>query len=280
VPAEVVEATFSPRGPYDLRRMRRDGLWRAALPGGGEALAWQRHDGAVTVRATDEPGLVRARFMLALDDDHGGFHRRFGADPLLGPSLRRLHGLRPLRVATVAHARLRAACGQLVSGSYARQIEGSILRLAGSRAPTAAELSRLSPAQLRARGLATHRASALVRVLRGGDLEALHDVPTAVVLRRLTRERGFGPWSCGVVCLEGLGRWDHGKVGDLALIKLLSSLEGRWVEAAETAALLARYEEWQGLAGVYLMAGYSAGVVPGADRDGWRLPRQRAARAA
>jgi 3-methyladenine DNA glycosylase/8-oxoguanine DNA glycosylase len=273
----VVEATFSPRGPYDLRRMRRDGLWRAALPGGGEAVAWQRHDGAVTVRADDAADVDRARFMLALDADHSGFHRRFGRDPLLGPSLRALYGLRPLRVATVAHALLRAACGQLVSGTYARQIERSILRLAGTRAPTASELAALSPARLRARGLAMHRASALVRVLRGSDLETLHDVPTAVVLARLTRERGFGQWSCGVVCLEGLGRFDHGKVGDLALVKLLSALRGRWVEPAETAALLAPYAEWQGLAGVYLTAGYSAGLVPGADRDGWRDPRRRAA---
>ena len=276
----MVEATFRPLGPYDLRRMSRDGLWRAALPGGREGSAWQRHDGAVTIRATDEMGLERARFMLALDADHSELHRRFGHDPLLGPSLRGLHGLRPLRTATVAHALLRAACGQLVSGTEARRIENGILRLAGTRAPEARELTCLSPAQLRSRGLATHRASSLVRVLRGGDLEKLHGVATPVVLQRLCRERGFGLWSCGVVCVEGLGRYDHGKVGDLGLIKLVSALRGRWVDAAETAEFVAPYGEWQGLATLYLMAGYSAGLVPGADRDGWRLPRQRAARAA
>jgi DNA-3-methyladenine glycosylase II len=272
----VVETILTPQGPYDLRRMRRDGLWRAALPAGDEAVAWQRHDGRVVVRAGSEHGLDRARFMLAVDADHSEFSRRFARDRLLGPSLRALHGLRPLRVATVAHALLRAACGQLVSGTYARQIERSILRLAGTRAPTAAELAVLSPARLRSRGLAMHRASALLRLLRASDLERLHDVPTAVVLQRLCRERGFGPWSCGVVCLEGLGRFDHGKVGDLALVKLLSTLEGRWVEARETAELLAPYGEWQGLAGVYLMAGHAHGLVPGADPDGWREPRRRA----
>ena len=277
----MVEATFTPRGPYDLRRMRRDGIWRAALPdGGGEAIAWQRPDGRVGVRAGSAAAIERVRFMLAVDDDHSEFSRRFADDRLLGPSLRAFYGLRPLRVATVAHALLRAACGQLVSGSSARQIERSILRLAGTRAPTAADLARLSPAQLRARGLAMYRASALLRLLRATDFERLRGVPTPVVLERLCRERGFGPWSCGVVCLEGLGRFDHGKVGDLALVKLLSSLEGRWVEPAETAVLLGRYEEWQGLAGVYLMAGYASGLVPGADRDGWRLPRLRANHAA
>jgi DNA-3-methyladenine glycosylase II len=276
----VVETILTPRGPYDLRRMRRDGLWRAALPGSEEAVAWQRHDGRVVVRAGSDQGLDRARFMLAVDADHSEFSRRFARDRLLGPTLRALYGLRPLRVATVAHALLRAACGQLVSGSFARQTERSILRLAGTRSPTAGELAVLSPAQLRSRGLAMHRASALLRLLRSTDLERLHDVATPVVLQRLCRERGFGPWSCGVVCLDGLGRFDHGKVGDLALIKLLSSLEGRWVEADETAELLASYGEWQGLAGFYLMAGYAHGLVPGADPDGWREPRRRASRAA
>jgi len=170
--------------------------------------------------------------------------------------------------------------GQLVSSSQARDTEHAILGLAGTDAPTAADLARLSPAQMRSRGLATHRASALLRLLRTSDFERLRDVPTPVVIRRLTREPGFGPWSCGVVCLEGLGRYDHGKVGDLGFIKLVSALRGRWVEAEETAEFLAPYGEWQGLAYSYLMAGWALGLVPGADRDGWRLPRQQANRAA
>ena len=79
---------------------------------------------------------------------------------------------------------------------------------------------------------------------------------------RLLRERGIGPWSVGVVCLEGLGRTERGLVGDLGLIKLLSALEGRWVEADETAALLDRYEDWAGLASLYLLAGFARGLLP------------------
>ena len=112
-----------------------------------------------------------------------------------------------------------------------------------------------------------HRASALVRVCRGVDLERLRELPTDAPLRRLGRERGIGPWSCGLIALEGLGRYDHGLVGDLALVKLLSSLRGRWVEPWETAELLAPYAEWQGLAGRLLLVGWASGLVPGADRD-------------
>ena len=79
---------------------------------------------------------------------------------------------------------------------------------------------------------------------------------------RLEYERGLGPWSIGIVCLEGLGRFDYGLVGDLGLIRLLRALRGRPVEGWETAELLAPYGEWAGLASVYLLAGSARGLVP------------------
>jgi 3-methyladenine DNA glycosylase/8-oxoguanine DNA glycosylase len=89
-------------------------------------------------------------------------------------------------------------------------------------------------------------------------------------VRRLERERGLGPWSAGVVCLEGLGRYEHGLVGDLGLVKLVRRLSGRrTVETWETAELLEPYGEWAGLASVYLLAGFGRGLVP--------LPTARAA---
>jgi hypothetical protein len=64
------------------------------------------------------------------------------------------------------------------------------------------------------------------------------------------------------VCLEGLGRREHGLVGDLGLIKLLSAIRGRWVEGWETAELLEPYGEWAGLASVFLLTGHGLGLVP------------------
>jgi 3-methyladenine DNA glycosylase/8-oxoguanine DNA glycosylase len=93
------------------------------------------------------------------------------------------------------------------------------------------------------------------------ELERLHDAATDVVLARLARERGLGPWSVGVVCLEGLGRYDHGLVGDLGLVKLLRELRGREVEGWETAELLEPYGEWRGLASVYVLAAYGRGLL-------------------
>lgn len=276
----MVEAVIAPRGPYRLHLIVHSSVWSAPLPDGGRAVARQRADGRVVVRATSEEGIGRARFMLALDDDTGEFHRRFARDPLLGPSARALVGWRPLRLGTVAHAALRAVCGQLIEARRARAIERRVLRATGAEVATQRGLARFSPAQLRAHGLAAGRAATLARLCRTIDLERLREQPTDRVCARLLHERGLGPWSVGVISLAGLGRYDRGLVGDLGLVKLASGLRGRWVEPQETAELLAPYAEWQGLAGELLLLGWSRGLVPGTSSDAARLVHVRATSAA
>lgn len=274
----MLEDVVSPRGPYRLSHMARGGRWTAPLVD-GQAQAWQRGDGRVVVRAPNEEGLALARFMLALADDTFEFHRRFARDPLLGPSARVLHGYRPLRRATVAHAVMRAVVGQLIESRRAAAIERSILRVLGRPVATRETLALLSPLDLRRCGVAEKRAATLARVVAAIDLERLRTLPGGAATARLARERGIGPWSVGVIALEGLGRFDHGLVGDLGLVKLAASLWHRWPEPAETAALLDPYDGWRGLAGEVLMLGWSRGLVPGADADVARRTRLRTHRA-
>ena len=286
----MISAELRPCGPYSLRlsarhgsdatRIVSDGVITTTLAGEGgleQARAWQRPDGIVCIQALSEPGLERMRFMLGIDDDHSGFLARFADDPLLRRPISHLRGLRPLRTATVAHALLRALAGQLITARRAREIERLIVRKATRElgglhaAPTAAELGRFSPAALEQLGLGARRGAALVRLCRSLDLEGLNKQPTEIAAQRLERERGLGPWSAGVVCLEGLGRYERGLARDLGLVKLASALWGRRVEAEETDALLEPYGEWAGLASVYLLAGYHAGLVGLQDEN--RNPR-------
>jgi 3-methyladenine DNA glycosylase/8-oxoguanine DNA glycosylase len=297
----MIEAELRPRGPYSLRTSARlasdatrvvvDGSYRATFAVDGrleQVLAWQRTDGIIAVRAESEAGVEHVRFALGIDDDHSEFLTRFAADPLLGETIRQLRGFRPLRTATVAHALLRAVAGQLIQASRARAIERTIVRRATPAldglhaAPTTLDLGRFSPAELRNLGLGARRGAALVRLCRSLDLEALKTLPTAAVAQRLERERGLGPWSVGVIFLEGLGRYDRGLARDLGLVKLAGELWGRRVEPDETDALLHPYEEWAGLASVYLLAGYHRGLIgaapqrrPVVSRDAHRDPRRR-----
>ena len=274
-------AAVRPRGPFSLRlstrlasdatRIVRNGMLRAVVDVDGElegVEAWQRPDGTVLVRARTAEAVDQVRFVLALDADHSEFLIRFADDPLLGAAVRRLRGLRPVRCATVTQALLRALCGQLISSHLARATERRIVRAATPALdklhapPTPAMLGRFAPAELRKLGLAGPRASALVRLCRSLDLERLREAETEATANRLLREPRLGPWSIGVICLEGLGRYERGLVGDLGLIKLLSSLRGRRVEAWETAELLEPYGPWAGLASVYMLAAFKEGLLP------------------
>jgi 3-methyladenine DNA glycosylase/8-oxoguanine DNA glycosylase len=283
----VISAAVRPRGPFSLRLSARggsdatrtvvDGVLVAALASGGAARAWQQADGTVQLRAPSDAGIDELRFVLALDDDHTEFLRRFARDPLIGEATRTVRGLRPLRTATVAQSLLRAVCGQLIQASRARAIERTVIRtlmpqLTGTRLhapPDCAALGRRAPAELRRLGLGMRRGATLVRLCRSVELERLRALPGDAAAERLLRERGLGPWSVGVVFLEGLGRYDRGLEADLGLVKLCSALRGRWVEGWETAELLEPYGEWAGLASIYLLAAHRLGLVP--------LPKTRAA---
>jgi len=277
----AIRAELRPQGPYSLRvsgrhasdatRVVVNGTYRATIRVDDRlerVEALQRADGTIVVAADSDAGVDHVRFALGLDDDHSEFVRRFAKDPLLAETLRRVRGLRPMRTATVAQSLLRAVAGQLIQASEARRIERRIIKATTPAlgdlhaAPTTAELARYAPAQLVRYGLGARRATALVRLCRTLDLEGLKKQPSTAVALRLNRERGLGPWSVGVICLEGLGRYEYGLARDLGMAKLASALWGRWVEAEESDALLAPYEEWAGLASVYLLAGFHGGLVP------------------
>ena len=277
----MVTDVVRPRGPFSLRASARragdctrrfDGRVLVMLFDGEDGLqrgaAWQHGDGTVELHAASEEVLDRLRFVLPLEDDHSEFIRRFADDPLLARTLKELRGARPLRLGTVTHALVRAICGQLIEAKRARHIELRLIHATCESdgvlyAPPKPEcFASEAPAQLQRFGLSARKAATLVRVAKTIDVERLRGVAPAAAAERLERERGLGPWSVGVIGLEGLGCYDFGLVGDLGLIKLCSALLGRRAEPPDTAELLSRYGDWQGLASMYLLAGFGRGLLP------------------
>jgi 3-methyladenine DNA glycosylase/8-oxoguanine DNA glycosylase len=290
----TLERVVRPAGPFslaqslkhasDAARIHRDGTLTTTLRVGSRVELGSVHqlvDGRVVLKAETEEGLERLRFVVPIDADHTEFLRRFARDPLIGETTRAFQGMRQLRLPTVAQALLRAFCGQLIESRQARELEVRIVRAVCPpveattlrEPPTSAMFARLAPVRLRQLGLHARRAAALVRICRSVELERLHDLPTEKAAAFIERERGLGPWSAGVVCLEGLGRHERGLVGDLSLIKLMSRLRGRWVEGWETAELLAPYGEWAGLAGLYLATAFKHGLMPLPAERPVRFPR-------
>jgi 3-methyladenine DNA glycosylase/8-oxoguanine DNA glycosylase len=225
----------------------------------------QRADGSLIARI-DSPVADAAheklRFILAADEDHAPFLARFARDRLIGRATRELAGLRPLRTATVTHALLKAVCGQLIQAKAARALENKLVRIASPEhegfrlPPVRSTFGRFTHAELARDGLVSRKAAALLRLTHELDLERLHGIPTETAAGRIERERGLGPWSAGMVCLYGLGRYERGLVGDLGLVKLCGALQGRRADAEDTRALLEPYAEWAGLASVYLLAAF------------------------
>jgi 3-methyladenine DNA glycosylase/8-oxoguanine DNA glycosylase len=290
----TLERVVRPAGPFslaqslkhasDATRHLRDGTLTTTLRVGDRVEVGsvrQLVDGRVVLRASSEEGLQALRFVVPIDADHTEFLRRFARDPLIGAATLEFQGMRQLRLPTVAQALLRAFCGQLIDSRHARELEVKIVRAISPRVeettlrepPTSAMFARLAPVKLRQLGLHARRAAGLVRICRSVDLERLHRLDTERAAAFIERERGLGPWSAGVVCLEGLGRHERGLVGDLSLIKLMSRLRGRWVEGWETAELLAPYGEWAGLASLYLTTAFSHALVPLPSERPVRFPR-------
>ena len=155
---------------------------------------------------------------------------------------------------------MKAVCGQLIESKAARLLEARLVRLAspeheGLRLPPRRDtFQSFTRADLARHGLVSRKGSALLRLTKELDLERLHGVSTEVAARRIERERGLGPWSAGMICLYGLGRYECGLVGDLGLVKLVSAKRGRWVETEETRELLEPYGEWAGLASVFILS--------------------------
>lgn len=278
----ALERTIVPRAPYslalaartrsDATRVFRDGVLTAVFETDGEpalARVRQRGDGTLAVdveasRAHDAFDVLR--WILAAEEDHSEFLRRFAGDPLLAEPIARFRGLRPLRTATVSHALLKAVCGQLIEAKAAKRLEARLLRAsspehAGLRLPpTRRTFAGRAPAELGRQGLVSRKANALVRLSRELDLERLRAAETSAAAARIERERGLGPWSAGMICLYGLGRYDRGLVGDLGLVKICAGRLGRWADADDTRDLLEPYGEWAGLASVYLLHGRARGT--------------------
>lgn len=221
-----------------------------------------------------ESALERMRFVLAVDYDLGGFHRRFRRDPLVGPLIRRLPSFRPRRRVWPWEALSAAVVGQLIEAQRAVTIERRIVGRWGPRVgdgrealrdvPAAAAIAGRAPAELAAMDLAPSRAAVLRRValaVAGGRCRL--DSPAAD--RRLLAMPQIGPWTVQCLGLFGRGEMDSLPAGDLGHIKLVGRLAGigRRASVAEVEEFYAPYEPYRGLVGSLTLAGLHRLVAPG-----------------
>jgi 3-methyladenine DNA glycosylase/8-oxoguanine DNA glycosylase len=263
-------------GPDGVARVR-DGVLRRLLHVEGEpvvvAVAQRGRDTVAFAargasRTAAAAGIARMRFALGVDDDLRAFHERFRWDPLIGPLLRRDPARRIHRRPHPFEALAWAITEQLIEFERAAAIQRRIVARLGRRCPLTglrdlpdpARLAATAPALLESFDLSGPAARALVRAARevaAGRID-LRAADPERAWRRLRTIPGIGRWTVEMLALHGQGRYDQVPAGDLGFLKLVGRLRtgDPYARASEdeVRALLARYDPWAGLAGVYLLA--------------------------
>jgi DNA-3-methyladenine glycosylase II len=283
----MAKATVQIKGPYSLETSL------AARAAYGEDVAVKpsttlpvRVDGRPTVLKVNQPaarpqtliaeadesvpeyklGAV-ARWIFHTELDLSAFYALVADDPVLGPITERLHGLKPLRPASLFEMAVIAVTEQQISMTAARKIRGRIVETYGELKnglhffPLPESLAAASVEDLKARGLSTRKAEYirnLAQQVENGDLdlEALKDRPNDEVIERLTQLRGFGRWSADYLLIRGLGRLDVVVADDLGVRKVVGGYfkeGGQPMTAAEVREALAPYSPYRGLAMFYLL---------------------------
>lgn len=208
----------------------------------------------------------RARRLVDADCDPVAIRDAFTGDPILGPRVREVPGLRVPGHVDGDELAVRAVLGQQVTVAAARTAAGRLTEehgepLAEPRGelthafPTAARLAELEPRSLpmpRARGRAL---VALCRALAAGELRLDRGADRDAVRRDLLAIPGIGPWTADYIALRALGHPDVFLPTDIGIRDALRLL-GR--DPAEAAGLAEQWRPWRSYAQLHLWQTLSA----------------------
>jgi AraC family transcriptional regulator of adaptative response / DNA-3-methyladenine glycosylase II len=204
----------------------------------------------------------RMRRLLDLDTDPDAVAAVLGRDPLLGPLVAAMPGLRLPGAADGAELAVRAVLGQQVSVAAARTAAGRLTDAYGERVaqpqgavvalfPSAATLAALAPASL---PMPSSRATALVGLcgaLASGELRLDPTADRDEALAALLALPGIGPWTAGYVAMRALGDPDLFLVEDLGVRHGLGRIGGP-TGRREARELAAAWAPWRSYASQYL----------------------------
>ena len=203
--------------------------------------------------------------MLGLRIDPAPFERMVAHDPLFGPVVARLPGLRVIQSATVFEALTWAVIGQQINLPFAIALRRTFIAQAGRAHPgglwcypEAADVARLDVDRLTSRKFASAKAETLLRLARlvaDGTLSLARTADPAEVGARLLAVKGIGPWTVNYALLRGWGYADCSLEGDVAVRNAIGRLRGEERPGlGDAQAFLAAYRPHRTMAAAYLWA--------------------------
>ncbi|HEV8226001.1 MAG TPA: hypothetical protein VGQ74_03285 [Methylomirabilota bacterium] len=258
-----------------VRAIRVAGAWH------GYELRWSGTVDAARLLVST-PGNRSARVLEAAVDEVGRicglgldvetFYAAAKEDPVLGPLVPRLWGLRPTLSPHPLEMLIGSVCAQQINLAFAFTVKARLVRRFGAPVdiagqtvygfPEAADLARAHVDELRRLQLTTRKAEYVVglahQVASGRlDLEALGRGSNDQVIETLTAVRGFGRWTAEWFLARHLGRGDVCPAGDLAVRRAFERFYNRG-RALDEARVRRRARAWgvhQNMAVHYLLAG-------------------------
>jgi AraC family transcriptional regulator of adaptative response / DNA-3-methyladenine glycosylase II len=194
----------------------------------------------------------RLRHLLDLDADPAAVGEILGADPLLGPAVTALPGLRLPGHVDGNELIVRAVLGQQVSVAGARTIAGRLVTAHGRPLatpvgtltrtfPTPAAIAALSPTDLPMPEARARALLGITELLAAGDIVLDPGADRDEVCARLLRLPGIGPWTVAYVRMRALGDPDAFLAGDLGVRR---GLERLGLPGGERSALTLA-EQWR-----------------------------------
>ena len=188
-------------------------------------------------------------------------HALAARDPMLG-ALVRAHGVPPLWSRPAGFPTLvRIIFEQQVSLASAKTLYARVAGGLGDMTPAA--VLAAGDAGLRGLGLTRQKAASVHdladHVARGAlPIARLARMPDDEARAALMRVRGIGPWTADIYLLMGLGRPDVWPRGDLALHRVLQTLDpaGRAPTADEASARAEAWAPWRAVAARILWQAY------------------------
>jgi DNA-3-methyladenine glycosylase II len=219
-----------------------------------------------------EAAVAEVERLCGLGLDLEAFYGVAKDDPVLGPLLPRLWGLRPTLSPDPLEALVTSVCAQQITLVFAFAVRARLVRRFGTPVtvaghtvhgfPDATCLARARVADLRRLQLTTRKAEYVIalarQVVKGTiDLRALGSRSNDEVIQALTAMRGFGRWTAEWFLARHLGRGDVCAAGDLAVRRAFEHFCNRGCALDETSVRrrAARWGSHQNLAVHYLLAG-------------------------
>ena len=219
-------------------------------------------------------------WLLGCDQDLQPFYDAVSGDTVLADVVNDFYGYHNTRTASVYEALVQAVLGQQIATNVSRIIRSLLVENYGVREtimgrewyafPRAESLAVAEVDDLRQLKLSNRKAEYIQGIARaaldaGDNLDGLHDLEDADVVKRLVAMRGVGQWTAQWVLVRALARPDGFPVGDLALRKTVSGLyfDGVEIDDGQLLAFSERWSPWRSYATSYLFAALRSGRIAG-----------------